>query len=192
MLSSLRYPPSSAFKSKQLRVYNPGETGTLTQPYITYYKKRRSYEESFAYARSKLGFIKAASCKCHINTIIKFNAESDGDTTAENVPSPSRYTDEEDLRCSFDEIPREIIFQIFKYLDANDLCSFARTCHLFRRYSYDNQLWKIVCVKTWSNPNFMLIDIDNSNRTLHEWFNNLFNMEVESVQVKVRSQLLTI
>ena len=171
-MGSRHIPTSRLFKSSQYRLYKPNDFDRLDYPYISFYTKRSTAGERTVYARSKAGFIKGASIKCHIEYRVFDELNEDLDSTFLNAADELNY---------FDLLPREVILCILKHLDAPDISNFARTCHDARVISYDNLLWKNICFNTWSDPNFFMINLEVLARNLRKWLNKISGSGIGTV-----------
>jgi len=49
------------------------------------------------------------------------------------------------------DLPGELVLKIFSYLDAQELGCAGRVCWLWRRISFDQNMWKSLCLKDWSS-----------------------------------------
>ena len=58
-------------------------------------------------------------------------------------------------------IPKEVwYYHILLELDPEDVARFAQVCHKARELAYDDLLWKHLCYRTWSSPEFFHLNLD--------------------------------
>ncbi|CAF3913285.1 unnamed protein product [Rotaria sordida] len=59
-----------------------------------------------------------------------------------NISWPLNKTRDALTTSSFDNIPNEIILQIFRYLSVHDLCNVSLVCRLFKMIADHDEIWK--------------------------------------------------
>jgi len=177
-MSYRRLPTNKIFTVNQYRLYNPENDIDVDNPYVQCYRKGSYRGGDAAFVRSKAGLIKAASVKCHIEYIWKFD-QTDFNRTLNDLFA-SQSSDVEDQVNYIETLPKEIILYIFRLLNAKDISNIAQTCHYLRRIAYDNLLWKDICFSTWRDPNFIIIDLDGLPRSLRKWFNQMSDTVISS------------
>uniref|UniRef100_A0A7M6DQQ2 F-box domain-containing protein n=1 Tax=Clytia hemisphaerica TaxID=252671 RepID=A0A7M6DQQ2_9CNID len=171
--------PSRLFPQSEYRVLNgdPDQDldETVEQEYCVYFSKRsRNRREDVTYVRQKSFLLKQGAMTLQLQYYQNFNPPNvHSNTPNMKCLQGNKKTNNQSQGCNFLEyLPKEITFQILRYLTAEQLCKFAGASHAARLFAYDDLLWKNLCLRTWRHCGFLLIaDISDYKHTLRAWFN---------------------
>jgi len=174
-----RRTPSRLFQQSEYRVLHVDPTRhaeEVGKEYCVYFAKRsRNRRQDVTFIRQKSFLLKAAGQAIHLELFHSFKPLNTNRVAELKYKNQRASHNNKDLQTGpnlFDVLPKEIIFQILKSLQPDEIACVAQTSKAMRLIAYDNMLWKYLCFSTWCNSAFMLsAEISDYQHSLRSWYN---------------------
>ena len=139
--------------SKLYRIFIPHSREDISNPFILFwYKRHPVYEvgEGITFAKQKLSMLETVFDSVDCNGLGEESLQRDK------------------VIC---KIPLSIwIYDIFRFLCVEDILSFAKTSKTARILSFNNIVWKMLCSRTFENPNLFNVDLNRNHYWLSKYF----------------------